>query len=220
MNKINLPTTSILHRTVQEQGFTLIEILLALFIFAIIALITTATLHSVIATNERLTRHYDRLQELQFTSMVMENDISQIINRSIITNTGNIAPALIGEYTKVEFTRAGIVNPFQQQQQSNMQRVAYYLNNQQLIRATWSNLDQLPSDKVNEKILLTHVTRIEFGYVGSTNGFAQNWFLINNTKIYMAMPRAIQVKITLSDLGEFTLLIPLPNATNLQMNIS
>jgi general secretion pathway protein J len=203
----------------QTQGFTLIEILLALFIFAIIALITTATLHSVIATNERLNQHYDRLQELQFTSMVMENDISQITNRSIITNTGNVAPALIGEYTKVEFTRAGLVNPFQDQQQSNMQRVAYYVNNQQLIRATWSHLDQLPADKPNEKILLTHVAQIEFGYLGNSNGFAQSWLLSDNMKAFMTMPRAIQVKITLRDLGQFTLLIPLPNATNLQVSL-
>lgn len=64
------------NRPYQNQGFTLIEIVVAMTVFAILGLITTRVLHDAITHYQRVRTHVHALQTLQQNWAVMQRDLS------------------------------------------------------------------------------------------------------------------------------------------------
>jgi general secretion pathway protein J len=190
-----------------NTGFTLIEIMLALFIFAIVALIATSALHNILSSRQQLALHSARLNQLQIAVSLLQQDLSQFINRPIYDNIGTTEPALIGQFQRIDFTRGGFINPLHSEERSNLQRVAYYVKDNNLIRVSWLHIDQTAQDSPKDKIILTQVSNIEFGYLDNSNGFRQNWFMSANNSKQDKPPRAIEVTITLQKEGKIVLLI-------------
>ena len=63
------------------QGFTLIELIISVGIFALLATISYALLGTVIETKARTQARMERLAALQKTMQIMERDFSQAIAR-------------------------------------------------------------------------------------------------------------------------------------------
>src|SRR5438105_632303 len=95
----------------QLNGFTLIEILIALAVFAILATITTSVLYNAFTTRARVNEQSALLTELQLAISLIQQDTRQTIERPIRSNEMRLFPAFIGQAHYVEFTRDGNVNP-------------------------------------------------------------------------------------------------------------
>src|SRR5690554_591497 len=112
------------------RGFTLLEVLIAVSITAMIGVGATQLLSNVIESRQAIDIRADQLASLQRFNMVVSRDIEQIINRPIRDEYGEEQPALMletGQYL-LEFTRAGWRNsPLAQEPRSELQRVAYRL---------------------------------------------------------------------------------------------
>src|ERR1043166_8093444 len=134
----------------KQQGFTLVEILIALSIFAVMSVIISSVLFTVFKTRSRVNEHADRLSELQFAVILMQRDFEQAILRSITDENGTPLPGLMGDSTHIEFTRTGYTNPLYQEQRSSLQRVAYYINMDKLMRKNWPSLDRTSQTGVSE----------------------------------------------------------------------
>jgi len=109
-----------------ESGFTLIEALVAMFIFSWIGLGAYQILDQVILAEERNKVQSKRMAALQKASWQIGKDFRQMVNRPVRDNEGRLLPFLIigGDENLVEFTRAGWSNPLQWPR-SELQRVAY-----------------------------------------------------------------------------------------------
>lgn len=190
------------------RGFTLIEILIALTILAIVGALMAMGLNTAVRTQIRITQKADRLSEVQTAMMIIERDIAQIINRPILNETGQLAPAVIRTLTDnlpvFEFTRAGFINPFFIQNRSTLQRVRYTFHDNQLFRTTWEVLDRVPTTPNQTQLLLTNVTayNVNLIYLQNTNTDPNQQALVP--------PDAVEITITLNDLGSIRRLIPLP----------
>ena len=66
----------------RNKGFTLIEVLVSIFIFAILASGSYQVLQSAVQTDEVSGRKIDRLAEIQKTFMIADRDFSYMANRS------------------------------------------------------------------------------------------------------------------------------------------
>lgn len=112
------------------RGFTLLEVLIAVSITAMIGVGATQLLSNVIDSRRATDIRADQLASLQRFNMVVSRDIEQIINRTIRDEYGEVQPALMlesGQYL-LEFTRAGWRNsPLAEEARSELQRVAYRL---------------------------------------------------------------------------------------------
>jgi general secretion pathway protein J len=192
------------------------EILIALFIFAIVAAITTTVLRSVLNTRESINNSMEELGELQIAMALMEQDIRQATNRDIQIGLSDTEPAFVGSADKVSFTHAGLVNPLMQFARSTLQRVSYYYHDGNLYRVTSPVLDPTQQTKPISKKILSKVEWIKFSFMGEQNTLHSTWPLrLNETKEEMiALPRAVKVYIKLKKQGEMNLLFPLFENTN------
>ena len=143
-------------------GFTLLEILLALTIFAIVGLVSSQLLSQTVDSQATLSASGQRLQDIHRAMQVLQRDFMQLTNRPIRDEFGALqAPLLIGTDGMVEFTRAGWRNPLGLPR-AEVQRVAYRWDDEKLLRAYWIVLDRAQDSEPTHQTLLEGVSQIEF----------------------------------------------------------
>src|SRR5262249_3778215 len=93
------------------KGFTLLEILIALFIFTILSMMLASALHNVINIQARTENNAERLRKLQMGLLVFSRDIEQAVNRKVVNSSGKDESPFTGSRLSVAFTHAGLANP-------------------------------------------------------------------------------------------------------------
>jgi general secretion pathway protein J len=179
-------------------GFTLVEILIALFIFAILATIATLGLQSVIKSKERTELHATELQELQLAISLLQHDLLQAIDRPILDNDSSPLPSFYAPRPNYfEFTHSGFNNPQMGQVRSNLQRVAYEWNNQSLTRLTWEVLDRSTDSEPQQKIILKNVKNFRVRFLAKNQQYYSKW-PAETGSASTALPLAVEITLTLA----------------------
>lgn len=192
---------------VPSKGFTLIEIMLALLIFAIIAVITSSVMVTVFKSRDTVNQQMQRLAQLQLTVTLLQRDFTQAVLRSTLNNQGVLQPGFIGDIKQVSFTSMGYHNPEAREPQSQLQKIEYLLQNGNLIRRTWAQLDQAPQSQASDRILLPHVNSLELNYLSQQQQVLAFW----NSQAQSRLPKAIRISLNLPDWGSCTLWLPIPS---------
>ena len=144
------------------SGFYLMEILVALFIFAVVGTVSAQLLGRTLDAYQVLDDRGNRLAQIHRAMFVVQRDMLQYQDRSVRTATGDSFPALmIGDEGSLEMTRGGWRNPLQRPR-SDLQRVAYRLQGEDLIRAYWPVLDRLGDEEPLTQTILEDVDDLEF----------------------------------------------------------
>lgn len=158
-------------------GFTLLELLVAIGIFALLAAMAYGGLNLILKEREATDKHAARLAQLQRTFLWLGRDIEQTLNRPIRDEYGDKQPALtgveVGRY-QLELTRAGWRNPAGRTR-SNLQRVAYGIQDEKLVRAYWNVLDRAQDSQPLETELLDGVIRMELRFLTLQTGNKKEW---------------------------------------------
>ena len=146
----------------RQSGFTLMEILVALFIFAVVGLISAQLLGRTVNAYEVLDDRGQRLGQIHRAMLVVERDLLQFRNRPIRMAQGEPLPALmIGDEGALSMTRGGWRNPLQRPR-SELQRVGYRMQDEKLVRGYWSVLDRRGDEEPISQTLLEGVEELEF----------------------------------------------------------
>ena len=146
----------------RQSGFTLMEILVALFIFAVVGLISAQLLGRTVNAYEVLDDRGQRLGQIHRAMLVVERDMLQFRNRPIRMAQGEPLPALmIGDEGALSMTRGGWRNPLQRPR-SELQRVGYRMQDEKLVRGYWSVLDRRGDEEPISQTLLEGVEKLEF----------------------------------------------------------
>ncbi|GEM_PF-1683239 len=195
------------------RGFTLLEILICLFILAIVGMAITSGLHMAVKVDDALEKKSKLLSELQLAIIMMTNDMQQIINRPIIDELGQeSAPVLLSE-NSIELTHAGYINPFAMDARSTLQRVAYQFEDSHLLRITWHALDRTLLNRPDKQILLNQVKSFHVAIFPANNPLTNLFYFLSlhqNTQ-YVNMNIAIEVEMEIAGLGYVKRIIPLNN---------
>ncbi|HEX2549821.1 MAG TPA: type II secretion system minor pseudopilin GspJ [Gammaproteobacteria bacterium] len=196
-----------------KSGFTLLEILMALFIFTIVSIMMVTTLHTVFDSQTVTAKNAEKTSKLQLSLLLMSRDFEQAIDRPI-TNAKNIYEgAFIGSPRTVTFTHGGWANPKGQEQRSTLQRTKYAIENHQLIRSVWTVLDQSAKTLPTRRVLYDKVSDLRFEYLDEDGKFQNNWPQENRQT---SLPVAIRVSLTLEDWGKITQLYLLKGQNGLK----
>jgi general secretion pathway protein J len=196
------------HFYAKSSGFTLLEILIALFIFAILALLLSSALHNVIGIQSRTEQNADRLHDTQIALLMMSRDITQAINRPVFTAGGGQEAAFVGKPTSFTFTHAGVSNANGKVLRSTLQRVRYFIDGTTLWRYTWAALDQAPQSAPLKRALLTNIESASFEYLDSKKVFRHEWPAQDGTR--ELLPRAVRINFVIKGWGKLSQLYVIP----------
>ncbi|HVL00252.1 MAG TPA: type II secretion system minor pseudopilin GspJ [Dongiaceae bacterium] len=209
------------------SGLTLIELLIAMSIFAVMAVSMFIAFDNVQTAKEVTDQSSERLRQYQSAFNRIGQDLQQLAPRPVRDEYGDPLYAMHREDDgSLAFTRAGWTRSafFSKHPRSNLQRVQYYLEDGKLMRAYWNGLDVGPNDKPTRTELLDGVSELKFQfyYTDYTNPeeplpkTIEQWpppeilpsspptmsFLLEPA--FIILPDAIEIGLTTDDLGAIT----------------
>lgn len=179
-----------------EAGFTLIELMVALAIFALISVAGVTLLRSGSDTQIAVKKRLEEMALSHRLSNSLEGDLAQAIARPVRDQSGQPIPAFTQGDANVSgalfgFVRAGWSN-FDAAPRAGLQRVAYVLEGGALKRLSWPMLDgSAPSDAA---VLLENVTMAQAEFRDDTGAWRDDWTAIDAD----ALPRAVALNITVA----------------------
>jgi general secretion pathway protein J len=182
------------------RGFTLVEVLIAIAIFGILAAVSYRALTAVLETRERVEKENRKWRTIAYAITRIEEDIGAVINRQVRDANGNLRPALVGNPVpgpgdgQLVFTRSGELD--ENGYDTAPQRVGYVLRDGVLMQLTWPVLDQAPGTQPAVTPLLLGVQSIEFAYAGANGQPTPFWPQSGVTGADTSLPIAIAMRIT------------------------
>lgn len=203
------------------SGFTLFEILIAVFIFAILGTLAGLTLHSVIRTHKRLNQVDQALMAVQVGVVLLERDISQIVDRPVTEPNGMQQPAVMTfQNTGIAFTTYGKQNPGFAAKSSLLARMAYSLQGDKLVRSSWLVLDPTADTAMPAtKVVLQGLQSFQVQFVDQQNRLVNYWPERNQSvssdksKAGTQLPKAIMVTLDFKRWGSVQRMINLAGVT-------
>lgn len=185
------------------KGFTLIELMVAMSIFAILSLLAYGGLESVIKNKTRTDQVLQRIHQLQMTMLNFHRDFGQLENRVGHDEFGTTLLALStrNDELLIDFTRSGWRNPAKLQR-SSLQRVAYKLDENSLYRITWPYVDRAQDNLVIETLLIDNIEDVKLRFLNDNKEWNEDWPDINAAAGSNSQPIAIEVTLQMNDWGE------------------
>lgn len=216
-----------MHDVNSAKGFTLIEVLIALVITAIVGAMSYAGLDAAIDALENQEKHQEDLNELNTLFSIMGRDFRQAISRSVRDEFGDSEAALYAEddaFVTLKLTRLGWRNPRPDAiSRSEMQRVEYRLEDKKLIRKFWYVLDRTSDEYGAESVLLNNVTELKFRFLSPAVAiegqqraaqWVESWPLPSASGGQgnkSSLPMGIELTIDIENFGQIKRLYELPN---------
>jgi len=193
--------------SVTQKGFTLIEVLVSLAIFAILSALAYGTLSQTLLSAEMLNARMDRLQAIQKSVRHLSLDFLQLAPRPVRLELGDsIGPALQTDLRSefaLELTHGGWSNPVSLPR-GTLQRAAYRLEDDELVRYYWTVLDRTLNNEPISVTILDGVESILFRYLIVSGDWIEQWPppTAPGPLGLRQRPRAVEIILTLQDEGE------------------
>ena len=192
---------------IRQKAFTLIEVLVALAIFGILSALAYGALSQTLLSAEMLNERMDRLQAIQKTMRHLSQDFIQLAPRPVRLELGDsIGPALQSDLRSeyaVELTRGGWSNPVALPR-GTLQRAAYRLEEDELVRYYWTVLDRTLSNEPIAVTILDGVEGLKLSYLLDNGDSIEQWPppTAPGPLGLRQRPRAVEIILTLQDEGE------------------
>ena len=189
------------------RGFTLIEILVAVAIVAVIGVIALGGLSQVIQQQTLAQERADRWREIQFAIRMVMQDLAQIHPRPARDELGEgWQPSVLASANAqfaLELSRGGWANPTGFPRGSVL-RVAYDWEDGMLVRYHWPVVDRAPGTLPIRTELLDGVAIVELNFMDQGRNWHQGeWPPIEmaGPERLVARPRLIEFVLELEDFG-------------------
>ena len=205
----------------KQRGFTLIEILVAVAIFAFISLAATSVLTTVLESDELSSEHFDKFQRLQRAVITIERDLMQAVPRAVrvegqtneIVMRGGETDDTDSESDSLAFVRSGWQNSQNMLPRSTLQAVGYRVRDGNLERLHSNYVDNVAGTEPKVRVLLEDITDFNVEFIADldenetlSESTKLNW---RSTYVGAALPKAVAIEFVSKDFGkirrEFTL---------------
>jgi general secretion pathway protein J len=177
------------------RGFTLIEVLTALLILSLLALMSYRGLSAVLDAREHVRLETDKWRHVAAFFTRFERDVQLAAPRPVRTVAGIAPPwrgqALVAADAQLEFSRfasaEGVDTP---------RRIAYRLNEKQEIELwLWPGLDIAPEARPARYAVLAGVAKFELQYLNPSLVWMDAW---PNSPADLPLPLAVRLRVVLA----------------------
>jgi general secretion pathway protein J len=198
----------------RAAGFTLLELLVALALFAVLSALAYGGLQSVLRAKAQSATHSEQLEALQSAYLLLGRDLEQAAPRPVRDAYGDVRPALEGGpdgETLVELTHDGWPNPGQWQR-SHLQRVAYAVRDGRLLRLSWAVLDRAQDSLPVEQQLLEGVGDARVRFLDGSREWQPSWppAAAPVTDV-SALPQAVELSLEVEGWGRIVRVFRIPS---------
>lgn len=195
----------------RQDGFTLVEVFVALVVFGILAMLSYLSLGQTLSNADMLTVRMERLQSIQRTISYLTSDLLQTVPRSVRSDLGDTSmPALQSSFDQdfaLQLTHGGWPNSAGVAR-STLQRTAYRIEDGELLRYYWNVLDRTPNSTPVATVMLEDVESLTFRFLLSAEDWSDQWPpLATQGAVTANLPRAIEIVLALEDEGEITRIV-------------
>lgn len=197
----------------RPRGFTLVEVLVAVFVFSIVAALAYGGYNQLTRQDEIVDKNSSRTRAIQSAVQRMAEDFEMIEPRPVREPLGDsVDPALKSDKRTpeilAELTRSGWSNPAGISR-STLQRVAYRMQDNKLERAYWNALDRVMSVEPTSTVLLDQVRTVSFRFMDQNQSWHEQWPPLGYSGADAGRLRPIAVEITLDleDWGKIVRLV-------------
>lgn len=161
-----MPRAEVRLRGRRASGLTLLEMVVAIGIFSVIAVIVFAALSSSLESETRLRAHHERLAALVRTVTALERDLRHAVARGVRDGQGDAEPPLWawpadppapGELLRLTVAQPGDGVPVE----AGLVRVAWRIDDGRLYRVTWRVLDRAQDSVEDGRRMLADVEDVE-----------------------------------------------------------
>lgn len=195
----------LLHRSSRGsvKGFTLIEVMVAIAVFATLSFSAYQVVNQVQRSNELSLEKSERIKQLQRSLVFLDNDFRQIVARPFRTNGEKVSDKLLSsdeylldsESQGILFVRLGWKNPQQAFPRGEITKVGYRLVENTIERLWWRYPDTPVGQKPVVTPLIDGVDELKFEFYDGTK-----WLKIWDVK--NQLPKATKVILTFKDYGD------------------
>lgn len=185
----------------RQSGFTLVELLLAMLIFALLGLASAFVLNQMLNSDEISNQQREQLQDMQFAVLMLERDVRQMVARPLRAQPREQRSLYVlsdGRTTDSDadglaFVRAGWSNPNAMLPRSTLQPVLYRLRE--------NVLQRISADYVDDVSGRPYVQDLLAGVEDFRVRFIHNGEETNDWAVPDALPEVVIVSLTTAEYG-------------------
>lgn len=183
-----------------DAGFTLVEALVSLFIFALVAGGGVAMLAQSVSAQREIGTAHEALRALQTTRAILDADLAQIAPRSVRLANDLHAPIVVGDAdgAALTFVRAAPVSDVRMLSANRLVRVRYVIEGDRLLRRLSSVSG--PEGGGEERVLLSGAGDLRFSFFDGVQ-WVESWAAAGAPP-----PRAVALTARLPRYGEVRVL--------------
>lgn len=204
------------------KGLTLIEVLIATAIMAVIGAISYQSLSASILSKEVVEDNLLKLNRVDRIWMLLETDLRNLVpveQRQVFgAGSGEAIPAFVADPSATQYwltlLRGGHANPLHFPR-TEMIRVGYRVQDETLWRDVWYDLASVDSEQARPQKIVEHVESIEVRLLPHTatsysdGPWVDRWPAPNLPQAGSKLPLAIEVTLKLDGYSEITRLFAL-----------
>ena len=213
-------------RSSRDGGFSLVEILVGLFVFALASTMAVAMLAVTVDGDAANADALERVDALDRVRVLLRDDLGQLVERPVRDENGFVrdyvfagaeagVPQRAGrrddDRVVLSFTRRGRANPGLMHARSSLVHVEYRIRDDQLIRRVYGYPDAATDSQVQDRVLVADLDGFELEFF-LANGWSREALLPLAQAGEGALPQAIRLGYTLAGFGDVEHLVLTPEA--------
>jgi general secretion pathway protein J len=210
------------------QGFTLIELMVSVFITALLLAMGYGAVNQALADHAALDSRQERLLAVQTAMRLFTQDFTELTPRPVrqplgdgwlpaiqgaVPGSNATASTSVNANAIVTLTRQGWANPAGIQRPA-LQRVTYILENGTLRREHWPELDAVMATNTVRRELLDKVKSVTLRYMDVSFAWRDQWppqAMPGDPNANLRLrPIAVEVTLELEDWGKLVRVIEVP----------
>ncbi len=181
----------------KKNGFTLVELLVAIAIFAVLSALGWRVFDHIRVTRDQNTLHEQKLNQLQQGYQQILRDMVQTVPLTANVN-GDIQPALVLQDGRFNFSKTGVTDPLEQGIAPD-ERVEYQYraDEQKVYRLKFRNLNQTGRDQPESSILLSEVEQFQITALNPNEitQWPESGLDLNRTENKQLLPKGIKINL-------------------------
>ncbi len=179
-----------------ERGFSLVETLIATFIFALVSAMGVALISNYQSSRLGLMSADERLVQLDTARAILRNDFFSAINRPVRSEFGDPLNAFEGgdhmlDNVRLRMVRNGDAGARLNGTTSTLRRIDYLLENNSLVRRSYAQTDTVTGGNFSDQILVDNVESMNLRYAAD-GIWSEEW---GTAPAVNALPRLTEVSV-------------------------